>query len=120
MQKMENWPKIPTQRLPKRAHLFEGHEGPVLVLEAMCGRRPQFLSAAADGTIRAWDIAKGKEEYRMDGFTKDLSSLCVQGGSDTDDDLLITNGMNQYVCVHDFSMGLAGESVDDYLENWGD
>ena len=119
-QKLENWPKIPSQRLPKKAHLFEGHHGPVTAIEAMGGRRPQFLSASADGTIRTWDVAKGKEEYRMDGFTEDLSSLCLQGGSDTDDDMLITNGMKQYVCVHDFSMGISGESVDDFFEQWDD
>jgi WD40 repeat protein len=81
------------------------------------GGRPQFLSASEDGTIRVWDVAKGKERYRMDGFTTDLSSLCVQGSGDNDDDLLITNGMNQYVCVHDFSMGLP-ESTDGFLEPW--
>lgn len=115
MQKMENWPKMSTQRLPKKAHLFEGHDGPVTALEAMGS---QFLSASEDGTIRAWDVAKGKENYRMDGFTKELSSLCIIGSSDTDDDFLVTNGMNQYVCVHDFSQSLPGDSVDDFLEPW--
>jgi WD40 repeat protein len=117
MQKMENWPKLPNQRLPKKAHLFKGHEGAITALEAMGGRRPQFLSASLDGTIRAWNTAKGTEDYSMDGFDSVLSSLCLQG-SETADDMLITNGMRQYVCVHDFSMGLAGESVDDYLERW--
>lgn len=116
MQRMEHWPKLASQRLPKKAHIFEGHVGPITALEAMGGRRPQFLSASKDGTIRAWNTAKGKENYRMDGFTNDLSSLCVLGSSDSDDDLLVTNGMKQYVCVHDFSGGLAGNSIDDFLE----
>jgi WD40 repeat protein len=120
MQKMENWPKLPTQRLPKKAHLFEGHDAAVTALEAMGGRRPQFLSASEDGTIRAWDAAKGKEAYRMDGFSADLTSLCLQGGSDTDDDLLITDGMKQYVCIHDFADGIADDSIDDYFEQWDD
>ena len=115
---MENWPKISSQRLPKKAHIFEGHDGPITALETMGGRRPQFLSASEDGTIRAWNVAEGKENYRMDGFTKDLSSLCLLGGSESDDDLLVTNGMKSYVCVHDFSQGLAGESIDDFLEPW--
>jgi WD40 repeat protein len=96
----------------------KGHDGPITALESM-GGRPQFLSASEDGTIRAWDVAKGEERYRMDGFTTDLSSLCVQGSGDSDDDLLITNGMNQYVCVHDFTMGLPN-SIDDFLEPWDD
>lgn len=86
----------------------------------MGGRRPQFLSAAADGTIRVWDAAKGTEAYRMDGFSEDLTSLCLQGCSDTDDDMLISNGMKQYVCVHDFSDGIGEESIDDYFEQWDD
>ena len=118
--RLENWPKIASQRLPKKAHLFEGHYGPVTAIEAMGGRRPQFLTASSDGTIRTWDVAKGKEEYRMDGFNENLSSLCLQGGSDTEDELLVTNGMNQYVCVHDFSMGISGESIDDFFEQWDD
>jgi len=82
----------------------------------MGGRRPQFLSASTDGTVRAWDVAQGKEQYRMDGFTDGLSSLCVQGGSDSGDDTLITNGQKQYVCVHDFSQGISEENFDDYYE----
>ena len=113
---MEHWPKLASQRLPKKAHLFEGHSGPITALEAMGGRRPQFLSASEDGTIRAWNVADGKESYRMDGFTKDLSSLCVLGASSSEDDFLVTNGMKQYVCVHDFSRGLDGDSKDDFLE----
>ena len=54
----------------------------------------------------------------MDGFTGELSSLCLQGSGNYDDDMLITNGMNQYVCVHDFSMGISEESIDGYLEPW--
>lgn len=108
-----------TQKLPKKAHLFEGHTGKITALEAMDGK-PLFLSASVDGTIRAWNAATGKEEYRMDGFNDDLSSLCLQGGGmgDVGDgfaDVLVTNGMKQYVCVHDFSLGNAG-SVDEFLD----
>jgi hypothetical protein len=28
----------------------------------------------------------------------------------------VTGGMNQYVCVHDFSQGWAEDSIDDFLE----
>ena len=119
--KWDNWPKLASQRLPKKAHLFKGHHGAISALETMDGRRPLFLSASTDGTIRAWNAATGKEEYRMDGFSEDLCSLCLQGGGigdlgDGDADMLITNGMKQFVCVHDFSMSTAGESVDEFLD----
>jgi hypothetical protein len=46
----------------------------------------------------------------MDGFPDPIRSLCLldSGGSDASTDilrntLLITDGMNKYVCVHDFS-----------------
>lgn len=118
-QRLENWPKLASQRLPKKAHLFKGHHGPITAIEAMRGQRPQFLSASTDSTIRTWNVAKGNEEYRMDGFTEDLSSLCLLGGGDNDN-MLITNGMNQYVCVHDFSQGISSESIDDFLDQWDD
>jgi hypothetical protein len=34
----------------------------------------------------------------MDGFTESLSSLCLV------EDLLITDGMEKFVCVHDFDV----------------
>jgi hypothetical protein len=34
--------------------------------------------------------------YSMDGFTNIVSSLCL------DRSLLITDGMENYVCLHDF------------------
>ena len=46
--KVEAWPKLSTQRLRKRAHLFKGHEAAItglLSVDAM-----KFVSSSADGT----------------------------------------------------------------------
>lgn len=96
MTRLEQWPKLPTQRLPKKAHLFQGHDMEVSAILPVDATK--FLSASKDGTVRAWNPATGKELFRMDGFTEALHSLCLQ------DDMLITDGMKQFVCVHDFDI----------------
>lgn len=93
---LEQWPKLASQRLPKKAHMFEGHELEVTGLKPLDSTK--FLSASKDGTVIAWNAATGKKFFRMDGFTESISSLCMQDG------LLITDGMDQYVCVHDFDV----------------
>jgi hypothetical protein len=35
----------------------------------------------------------------MDGFSKDVSSLACLGR-----DLIVTDGMEEYVCIHDFGI----------------
>jgi hypothetical protein len=42
----------------------------------------------------------------MDGFTEALTSLCLQEG------LLVTDGMKQFVCVHDFDFDVDADAFD--------
>ena len=102
--KLEQWPKLATQRLPNKAHVFRGHDGAVTALRGVDGTK--FVSAASDGTIRAWSPATGKELFRMSGFSEDIHHLCLEA------DLLITNGMKQYVCVHDFNASTEGNDFE--------
>ncbi len=46
--KVEAWPKLSTQRLPKKAHLFKGHEAAITGLLSVDAVK--FVSASADGT----------------------------------------------------------------------
>ena len=95
--KLQHWPRLPSQRMKRRAHLFQGHApGPITSLA--CVDQSKILSAGADGTVRVWSPSKGTEMFRMDGFTGSLKSLCLV------EDLLITDGMDQFVCVHDFDV----------------
>ena len=105
--KLEHWPRLPTQRMKDRAHLFQGHsEGPITALVCDDGK---ILSAGADGTIRVWDPSKG-EMYRMGGF-EGVSSICL------DREILVTNGMGEFVCIHDFDV--TEDDVDaDYDLDW--
>lgn len=106
---MEHWPRLSTQKLLGRAHLFSGHEfGPIT---SLVYHRDNILSAGADGTIRIWNAAKGKELFRMDGFTPDISSLIM------DREILITDGMEDHVCIHDFNIDDEVDEVDDYLDS---
>eukprot|EP00957_Ditylum_brightwellii_P009020 681771-Ditylum_brightwellii.AAC.1 len=91
------------------AHLFEGHCGSITSLA--CVDRTKVLSAGADGTVRIWDRSEGKELYRMDGFTSKISSLCLE------ENRLITDGMEEYVCLHDFEVDEIEEGKDYNLED---
>jgi hypothetical protein len=69
-----------------------------------------LISKNKTPSVRAWNTATGKEMFCMDGFPDPIRSLCLldSGSSDASTDilrntLLITDGMNKYVCVHDFS-----------------
>eukprot|EP00550_Attheya_septentrionalis_P009102 CAMPEP_0198284766 /NCGR_PEP_ID=MMETSP1449-20131203/4204_1 /TAXON_ID=420275 /ORGANISM="Attheya septentrionalis, Strain CCMP2084" /LENGTH=794 /DNA_ID=CAMNT_0043981979 /DNA_START=260 /DNA_END=2644 /DNA_ORIENTATION=+ len=107
--KLEHWPRLTTQRMQRRAHLFRGHSGPITAL--VCNDPSKFLSAGADGTVRIWSPSKGIEMFRMDGFSDSCRSLCL------DHDLLVTDGMEEYVCVHDFDVTDA-EIEEGYKLEW--
>ncbi len=95
--KLEHWPRLPTQRMKNHAHIFQGHYDSVSALASL-NDSSKIISASIDGTLRIWDQSKGEELYRMDGFDNRISSLCL------DREVLVTNGMNGYVCVHDFDV----------------
>lgn len=119
--KLEQWPRLSTQRLKGKVHIFEGHFSPITSLQCVrttenneVKTNDRIFSAGLDGTIRIWDASSGKELYRMDGFTHGVSSLCL------DSNTLVTNGMGEYVCVHDFDIDEDLE-VADFTEedfNW--
>lgn len=75
--------------------------------------------------MRAWNAVTGKELFRMDGFTQDIHSLClldtvVRSSSDevtmttAANTLLVTDGMDKYVCLHDFSTNPDEDDDADY------
>lgn len=95
--KLQHWPLLPNQRMKGRAHIFQGHDNsPITALVSGEDGSPKILSAGADGSLRVWDASKG-EIYRMDGF-ETVSSICL------DREILVTDGMGEYVCVHDFDV----------------
>ncbi len=109
--RLEQWPKLSTQRLTKKSHVFRGHHGAVSSLRAIDATK--FVSSGVDGTVRAWNPVSGKELFLMEGFDDPVKSLCLL------EDFLVTDGMKKFVCVHDFG-GNAEEESDDadfYLDN---
>jgi len=106
---LEHWPRLPTQRMKRRAHLFQSFSGtPVTALAQVEPSR--FLSAGADGAVRIWS-REGKQLYRMDGFTGSISSLVLAK------DTLVTNGMENMVCLHDFGVDV-DEAESGYELEW--
>lgn len=108
--KLVHWPRLPTQRTKARAHMFQGHYGPVTAIKCDTeDNTSKILSAGLDGSIRVWNPKSGNEMYRMDGFD-DLTSICL------DKEILVTNGMNEYVCIHDF--GKDDDLSNSYGMDW--
>lgn len=99
--RMEHWPRLSTQRMKNRAHLFSAkHEGKVTAISQQSRYDSStLLSCGQDGSVSIWDAESGKMLYSMDGFTSSISSLACLGR-----DLLVTDGMDELVCVHDFSV----------------
>jgi WD40 repeat protein len=105
--RLEPWPKLPTQRLQKRAHVFQSmHTDAVTALLPVDSNK--VLSASKDGSVVAWNPVTGKSYFFMDGFEKDIRSLCVQ------ENTLVTDGMKHLVCVHDFNADAEVEDDDDW------
>ena len=111
-QKIERWPRLPTQRLRNRAHVFKkGYRDRVSSIQILnlddnspddgdnVNEQSQLiLIGSIDGSIQVISAQSGEILYRMDGFTSKLSSLCLCG----DQNILITDGMDHVVCLHDF------------------
>ncbi|KAL3800286.1 hypothetical protein ACHAW5_009868 [Stephanodiscus triporus] len=98
--RMEHWPRMSSQRMKRRAHLFTPpHDGPVTCISQQGRQDPsKFLTSGKDGSVCVWSASSGKELFRMDGFGT-VSSLACLGR-----ELLVTDGMDEYVCVHDFGI----------------
>ena len=107
----EHWPRLSSQRMKSRSHLFQGHDGPISSLSCPVIDSSKLVSAGLDGTVRIWDPMTGKEMYRMEGFSSIVRSLCL------DRERLVTDGMSEFVCVHDFDVEEDEfESGLDYLD----
>mmetsp|Transcript_4594 Transcript_4594/g.6627 ORF Transcript_4594/g.6627 Transcript_4594/m.6627 type:complete len:546 (-) Transcript_4594:41-1678(-) len=98
--KLEHWPRLANQRMAKRAHTFAGHSDDSSVTALAYTDATHFVSAGTDGTIRAWNPQTGEELFVLDGFSTSIQSLCLTS------DALISNGMKQFVCLHDFDVAL--------------
>ncbi len=94
---MEHWPRLSTQRMKRKAHLFSpSHDGPVTSIAQRRHDASKFITIG-NGYLCVWNASSGKELFRMGGFST-VSSLACLGR-----ELLVTN-MNEYVFFHDFGI----------------
>lgn len=100
---LEYWPKMETQTIPGKKHLFNtntfesSNDGPVLAFHIL----PKLVLAATSSELTMWNPIDGEALFGMQGldFSMTKPSLVVHDS----DSLLITNGMEHLVCLHDFS-----------------
>jgi len=112
--RMDHWPRMSTQRMKRRAHIFNpGHDGPVSsIAQQSKTDSSKFITCGKDGSVSVWSASSGEELSRMDGFESNISSLACLGR-----DLLVTDGMEEYVCVNDFAIDEDAAS-DGYDLDW--
>ncbi len=105
---------MPSQRMKRRAHVFTpSHDGPVICISQQSRQdTSKFLTSGRDGSVCVWNASTGKELFRMDGFNT-VSSLACLGR-----ELLVTDGMDDLVCVHDFGIADDAASNGYELEEW--
>lgn len=95
--RLDHWPRLESQRFREHAHTFKAyHSDAITDLNEI---RNVLLSCSNDGSIRIWSPQSGEMLYFMEGFdtSSNTTSLVYHDGS-----LLVTSGMKNYVCLHDF------------------
>jgi hypothetical protein len=134
--RLEYWPRMASQKLPGgKPHVYETRESVLqdteeyqnspAIKKLMCIQ--QVLLAATDHDLTVWDSSTGKALYDMQGL-----DFTISAGSDgkdgsalryrpslvaAKDSVLVTNGMENFVCVHDFTMDrITSENAQDFLE----
>jgi len=96
---LEYWPRLESQTMPGKAHILTNNENDeaILALKVL----PDVILAASSNHLTMWNPASGEAMFGMQGLDFSLMkpSLIVQDSNS----LLITNGMEELVCLHDFS-----------------
>jgi hypothetical protein len=131
--KYQHWPRMTSQRLPNKAHVFQtstsGDASAVPVRSILYLKQQQVVLTTTNEDLTVWDPVTGKILYQMNGLefgsgftigtgtvtstTVDIEPSLIVGTSS----MLITNGMDQYVCIHDFAMERIDEdNVQDFLD----
>lgn len=124
--RLEYWPRMATQKLPGgKPHVYETRDYSwddygqrqnscfPAIRQLLCTQ--QVLLAATDYDLTVWDSSTGKILYDMQGL--DFTSGSRPNLMAANDSVLVTNGMENFVCVHDFTMErITSENVDNYLE----
>jgi len=142
---LEYWPRMASQKLPGgKPHVYEtrdycGEEeyyydyeeedSSPAIRGLLCIQ--QVLLAATNHDLTVWDSMTGKALYDMQGLdfgfgfdaaaTPDAPATARPNLVTVNDSVLVTNGMKNFVCVHDFAMDrITSENAQDFLEQLDD
>ena len=116
---LEYWPKLKSQKLPNKVHLFDHQNKNTKVVALHSMDATKFCSATSDGQLWVWDPRTGNVLFQMAGFEFEQTTVTQSGETVSvhpslciTRSMLISNGMEQYVCIHDFTA--SQELEDDY------
>ncbi|KAL3941231.1 MAG: hypothetical protein SGBAC_004377 [Bacillariaceae sp.] len=95
---LEHWPRLESQSIPGKCHIFEcPSEERIRALKII----PDGVLAATSNQLTLWHPENGKPLFEMLGL--DFASIVPSLVLLESNSILITNGMKQLVCLHDFS-----------------
>jgi len=142
--RLEYWPRMASQKLPGgKPHVYEtsdyshydddDDEGDASFSPAIRGLVciQQVLLAATAQDLTFWDSTTGKALYDMQGLDFALHDTTTHAHAQyqrtthhlrpnliaVKNSVLVTNGMENFVCVHDFAMNrVTSENAQDFLE----
>lgn len=86
------------------AHTLRGHSGAVVAVQA---DDTKLVSAANDGSVRVWCLRSGRQLYAIQGLSRKISSVHF------DKHLLVCDGTDESIVVHDFSDPKASSKIED-------
>ena len=123
IESLEFWPKISSQKMPGKVHLLNKGRTTLTLAEAtersailnLCPVLKGVLLTATKDHLTVWNTATGECYCDMQGFDFDHGASCLNLPG-----ILVTNGLQQHVCIHDFSIdpnlaveGMIGPKEDD-------
>jgi hypothetical protein len=121
---LEYWPRMTSQRLPGKAHVFNTNDplpddtlSPAIRQLLMI--QQQVILAATDHDLKFWDPTTGNSLYGMQGLDFSTGSLVRRPSLvSVNNSVLVTNGMDQYICVHDFAIErVTSENAQDMIDH---
>ena len=120
----EFWPRLASQTIPGKAHRFDTvvsdqeDDSSSAILSLRVVEKDNVILAASSDRLDFWDPKSGKRHFDMQGLEfGNLPNFGIFGVACEiikDASLMVTNGMGQYVCVHDFTIDPS--SVEAFLE----
>lgn len=122
--RVESWPKMSSQRLSDRAHIFthsivelesfdENRNRQDSIVDLQYLQNGELLLTASAETIKCWNTKTGRQWHSLEGF-EGLRNICLLPQPRYSS--FCTNGMKNVVCIHDYGGAVGDDEEDDNFD----